>query len=451
MKHLSCLIVLLALTMSGCAFQRSGKVKVVVAGEDDFITTDAQMRVVTNSEIGPDSRPGIVDPIRLVCSEPSPDVAAVFANSLSASLSVFAKGSGSLSNNSIGALAQLVERTATIQLLRDKMYQTCLTYANGGMTRTTYSLVMAELDETIVTMLMSENAAGAFGRSLAVLGVEASGETNAEIVGLPDAAADVADLADALRDSQSKVVQAEATLAEKKAAVVNDEAPTEDESKAIKEADAAVASARKERDELLKKLQSRAATMAKTSGKVSSAAAGGGITNTPDPLIAQTLAEMHDQYLTNDFSDSLVSACLIEMAVAPSANDLTAAASTAADLAVTVGNRKTAEPRSDILSKALVTLTSLKPSLLATFCTTNLLTAMQAGREHQGAIAKVRSEAKIAVARSQAAASEVSLEKARTDRLKTAMAMIDKCNALPDDASKKTCLASVGPTTVGPK
>ena len=142
-------------------------------GPDQFFTTGARQRVVTNSEIGPGSAPGIADPLRLVCTEPSPDVSIAVANSFATGLSIFGQGAGSISGTQVEAMAQLVERTASIQLLRDKMYQTCLAYSNGAINGTTYSLVMSRLDDTIVSLLLGETAGGAFGRSLAGLGTEA--------------------------------------------------------------------------------------------------------------------------------------------------------------------------------------------------------------------------------------------------------------------------------------
>ena len=47
------------------------------------------------------------------------------------------------------------------------MYQTCLAYANGAISGTTYSIIMNRLDDTIVTLLMSETIGSAFDRALA--------------------------------------------------------------------------------------------------------------------------------------------------------------------------------------------------------------------------------------------------------------------------------------------
>ena len=116
----------LVVAVSGCATEPLGILDTVEMKEDTFVATGARRRVVTNSELGPESYPGYPDPLRIVCTEPSPDVAMAVANSFGAGVSVLGQGSGTISNAQVQSMAQLVERTASIQLLRDKMYQTCL-------------------------------------------------------------------------------------------------------------------------------------------------------------------------------------------------------------------------------------------------------------------------------------------------------------------------------------
>src|SRR5439155_26809281 len=137
------------------------------------------------TEQGIFSTAGIVEPKRILCTEPSPDVATTLANSLGVGLSVFGYGSGSISTQQVEGLVQLGERTAAIQLLRDKMYQTCLAYANGAVSGTTYSLIMSRLDDAIVTLSLGDGAAGAFGRKLAGIGGEAAAKAEAALIGLP--------------------------------------------------------------------------------------------------------------------------------------------------------------------------------------------------------------------------------------------------------------------------
>ena len=64
-------------------------------------------------------------------------------------------------------IAQLGERLASIQLLRDKMYRACEAYANGATTQGGYISMLARVDKTMGAMLALEMSAGAFGRQLA--------------------------------------------------------------------------------------------------------------------------------------------------------------------------------------------------------------------------------------------------------------------------------------------
>ena len=145
------------------------------------VITDAKQRIVTNTKAGgPD---GLNRPDRIVCAEPSPDVAQALSDAISAGLKVEVAGQGSgagtFGRSSAEAVAQLGERLGTIQLLRDGLYRACEAYANGAISNTSYSMILGRYDDVMVTMLMSELAAGAFGRSGAALGTAASSAARA--------------------------------------------------------------------------------------------------------------------------------------------------------------------------------------------------------------------------------------------------------------------------------
>ena len=78
MKRLLGLAVVAAV-LAGCA--PGAKLKSHILRDDEFLATDARLRVVTNTAPGAFSRPGLVDPHKIVCTEPSPDVAAAIATS----------------------------------------------------------------------------------------------------------------------------------------------------------------------------------------------------------------------------------------------------------------------------------------------------------------------------------------------------------------------------------
>lgn len=138
----------------------------------EAIITDAKQRILTRTHVAKDgSNSNRIDPKIITCTEPSPDVAQAISNSISAALAASLKGGqsvdASVSHSTAESIAQLGERIATIQLLRDELSDLCRSYANGAVTATTYTLRLSKLDRKMVTLLIGEMTAGAFGRSLA--------------------------------------------------------------------------------------------------------------------------------------------------------------------------------------------------------------------------------------------------------------------------------------------
>jgi hypothetical protein len=149
------------------------------SGESFFI--DARQRMITNTRVDGMYHGGQVTPKRIVCAEPSPDVALAVAHSLGAGVNVMGYGSGNLTNAVSQGLAQLGERFAAVQLLRDVLYRSCEAYANGAISSTTYAVMMARLDETTTTLLLGEMAAGAFGRQLSAVKTTADAKASANL------------------------------------------------------------------------------------------------------------------------------------------------------------------------------------------------------------------------------------------------------------------------------
>ena len=162
------IVAVLSSSLLGCA-EFSTVYRTADLDSGASIVTDAQQRVITNTEADAnEDNPGINVPRRIVCLEPSPDVAQIFSNALSivAKASDASGASGSAGLSSAVSLGQLVERLATIQLLRDELSHLCRAYANGSVSTTTYTLRLNRLDKKMVTLLMAEMSAGAFGRDL---------------------------------------------------------------------------------------------------------------------------------------------------------------------------------------------------------------------------------------------------------------------------------------------
>ena len=143
------------------------------------LVLDSKQRVVTNMDIVNDSVAGQVIPKNIVCAEPSPDVAQGLSSALKSSLEA-SRGDigvkGEFASATAAGVAQLGERFATIQLLRDQMYHNCEAYGNGAINATGYTIMNSRMNKAMVTLLSIEMTAGAFGRNLA----EISGASKAK-------------------------------------------------------------------------------------------------------------------------------------------------------------------------------------------------------------------------------------------------------------------------------
>jgi hypothetical protein len=182
----ACLALLAGCTNKGDIFRTTS----LDAGHS--LVTDARQRVVTNVAVTHDQDwRGHVTSNRVVCAEPSPDVAVALASStqLGASFGYqAATGSGAFSKNQAEGLAQIAERTATIQLLRDGLYRACEAYANGALSSTEYAMVLSRLDEAVISLRSIEVAGGAFGAAGAAIAASTEGTAEAaSAVSLPGA------------------------------------------------------------------------------------------------------------------------------------------------------------------------------------------------------------------------------------------------------------------------
>ena len=305
------LTLLVTLGLTACANTPDAVLKQASLKPGQIVATDSRLRIVSNVKIGSQSIPGEVDPQTIYCAEPSPDVATAIASSFGGGLNVLGYGNTAISASQVEGLIQLGERTATIQLFRDKMYQTCLAYANGAISGTTYSFIMSRLDDTIVTLLLGETAGGAFGRSLASIGGEAKSSASAKMSALPGDIANLDQRIAATTAAEEELRTAEKDLAEHKA--TQPAAGKEDEhAKRTKELEGKVKAAEAKRDAAQRLMKDTLEAASKSAAKISSTG-GGGLDVTPDPLIAATLADMQAEFLLQDVSSSIVTACLVEM------------------------------------------------------------------------------------------------------------------------------------------
>lgn len=308
-KKSSYLIIGCVIALSGCTAGNNAILKTVKVGdntEDVHIFTGARQRLITNHFPKLTTRPGLVDPQRIVCAEPSPDIAVNVANSLSAGLGVFGYGSGSISVDSAEGLAQLAERTVSIQLMQMLMYRTCEAYSNGAIPGTVYNSKMDRIFQAMVTLSVADTAGGNFGRSLAASSSKANSEASAITSGVPNLFKGVEDAIGSLASAEEAVQKAESELAKAKETPTN----TEDIEKAQTERDEAVG----KRDTLRSVLKSEVNTAAKSAASATAIAAGG-ITAKPDEKVAKVLEKIQANFLDQKPILSYVDACIVELSL----------------------------------------------------------------------------------------------------------------------------------------
>jgi hypothetical protein len=208
------------------------------------------------------------------------------------------------------AAAQLGERLATIQLLRDGLYRACEAYANGAISEAAYAVMLSRYDDTMITMFMGELAAGNFGRRLAALGgtgaatATAEGELRSPLDPLR-AANDAAAKKEAAAEKVKELAKAEEELETKKKESDQPGGDAGQKEKAVKDAEK---KAEQKRREAL--IANRTAAQAAATAV---AAAAGAIHRVPDEKIAQVLHQIQRKYIENINVDALVVACVVVM------------------------------------------------------------------------------------------------------------------------------------------
>ena len=178
-------------------------------GTGNPLLTTAGVRAIQRNSIEKiDPETGRVTPVTIGCAEPPPDIAIALgvgqgAGTAVSGLPALAAGgpaaaaagqaaggaspgavdiSLSAARSQAESIAQLGERLATIQLLRDGLYRACEAYANGAITPTTYAVIVSRVDKLLVTLIATEIAGGAFGRQFSAASTAASGDAAASQV-----------------------------------------------------------------------------------------------------------------------------------------------------------------------------------------------------------------------------------------------------------------------------
>ena len=336
--------VLSILAISACQDPQPAK-EIVVLGGDDTLLTDASLRTV--HKIKPNSRSiaaGRVIPSHITCVEPSPDVATALTKAFSAESTAALSGltggvepevAAAVASAQVQSIAQLGERLATIQLLRDGLYRACEAYANGAITETTYALMLSRYDDTMISMLLGEFAAGAFGRSLAGISGESAAKGVASLEHkrriedrasletlLSEKNSSLAELESQLKRSRDQTGRLESELTEASVEGSDDEVASlttqlEDSRKETRRLESEHQSTLKETNETIRDFSLALKAEAESEAKAEAIVAGG-ITRTQDKDVAASLREMQKQFLDDKGLDALVVACVTALDRQPS-------------------------------------------------------------------------------------------------------------------------------------
>ncbi len=314
LNHFSCLLVAISISFVGACTKAPSTISDSFdLGADGGYLTDAKARVIISQDPSAASRPGAIHPRRITCIEPHPDVASTVANSFGVGLSLLTPRSGSLSKTEAEGLAQIAQRTVSIQTLQRLMFRACEAYANGAITGTGYSLLLSEINKTMVTLVLAETAGARFGQAGASLGGTSSALASAKIEELTN-------LVNELEASQEKVSGAAASLeqsAENAAAAASaataDDQVTPPEAKVMEDANQEVERDTENLQDSLNRLKRLGEAVTLASSGISTAEGLGSLDATPDPEVAAILASMQQNFLSEGKTQNYISACLVEL------------------------------------------------------------------------------------------------------------------------------------------
>lgn len=196
---------LLALVSGGCAELNSiSRVESIPGPKNGkVLTVDAKQRHLVMSRVGPDG----AEQMR-VCAEAAPDVFSALA--ASGSLSVDASGSGSGQGAfSLSETAATIERTQTINMLRESFYRTCERYLSGALSRSQL-IIQAARDQRVMTSILAiEQLTGAVRPPSTIIsgpGTQASAFSGAQAAELVKDYRERREAKEAARDTAKKAL-----------------------------------------------------------------------------------------------------------------------------------------------------------------------------------------------------------------------------------------------------
>ena len=303
-------------------------VKIHSAESGESVMTTADVRAIHQIKVTNGIQDGRIKPEYIICAEPSPDIAKAVADALKLSASADIKGladknpklAADMSRERTEIVAQLTERLATIQLLRDTLYRACEAYANGAISASSYTVMLSRYDDIMITMLLGEFAAKGFDRSSATIAPEAQANNPLLIIaqGKSESSTDIKENLKKLQDDcnnlqkkldEAKKPKANPDQAEKEPGKTKNPEAQLDQS-VIKDLENKINTCKKEidskKDELIETLQSEEKIFA----KVATVTGAREIPRTQNSEIAKTLALMQRKYLENINSDAIEVTCI---------------------------------------------------------------------------------------------------------------------------------------------
>lgn len=159
-RHASVVVVGL-LSLAGCTvFQNDAQRSQYTLGRwpDPTIFTTGAVRTITQ-------RTNRVTGARIVCTEPSPDIAIAIATllqgELKAQTAAGAGGNASLTASASETVAELAGRSTALLGLRDGLYKACEAYANGIIGDDAYTLILTRYGQLMVTLFLGQDASAA--------------------------------------------------------------------------------------------------------------------------------------------------------------------------------------------------------------------------------------------------------------------------------------------------
>ncbi|MEL6859790.1 MAG: hypothetical protein AAGL97_09800 [Pseudomonadota bacterium] len=295
----------------------------------ESITTGASRRIVLNTKTHPSSRPGRVNPERIVCAEPSPDVAIAIANSFNLGASFLSdRANAAVTGTQTQALASLAERTVTVQLLRDQMYRACEAYANGAISGTEYSLLMSRNNDAMVTLMLGESASRLVGRNLANISSTAEGEANTTVPvsAIEAATRNLVEATQKVEDATKEASEAEA-VSEKadealmalqegeatEAAEAEAEENSEETDASEAQAQQMLADAEEEQAEAVEALRLAVSGQSTATASGGTVGASFGNLNQYSVEVAKSLSTMQQSFLEVGAEEHFISACVVEL------------------------------------------------------------------------------------------------------------------------------------------